>query len=53
LKQNALIQEELARYIKEDDLVIATLRKKKIVPPFDYPEPRDSRKNTARTFDQF
>ena len=57
MKQNALMREELEKCLKEDDQVIATLHRKRIMPSSDYyAQLRESRKNTARTartFDQY
>ena len=50
MKHNVFIQEELERYLREDEKIISTLQRKRILPNIDnFANMRESRKNTERT----
>lgn len=54
LKHNAFIQEEMEKFVREDEAIIGIIRRKKLIPSFaDYNSLRTSRnegKNTNRTY---
>lgn len=53
MKNNVFIREELEKYLREDEQAISVLRKKRLPSLETFVHMRESRKNTARTFDQY
>ena len=51
LKHNAYIQEELEKYLREDEHVISIIRRKRALPGIaEFNQMRESRRNTDRTY---
>ena len=51
MRHNAFIQEELEKYLREDEQIMAVIRKKRILPTSgELMNMRESRKNTDRTY---
>ena len=51
MRHNAFIQEELEKYLREDEQIMAVIRKKRILPTSgELINMRESRKNTDRTY---
>ena len=51
MRHNAFIHEELEKFLREDEHIMAVIRKKRILPSTgDLIQMRESRKNTDRTY---
>jgi hypothetical protein len=51
IKHNAFIQQQMEHFVKEDEAIIATIRKKRILAPYNsLPESRRDAKTTEQAY---